>query len=62
MARDESGDRLSATILSRRFAGAQFVYRVRLDSDLVLDFASRDRIDPGQVVGVRVTHSVPMVP
>jgi putative spermidine/putrescine transport system ATP-binding protein len=62
IARDESGDRLSATILSRRFAGAQFVYRVRLDSDLVLDVASRDRIDPGQVVGVRVTRSVPMVP
>jgi putative spermidine/putrescine transport system ATP-binding protein len=62
IASDESGDQWCATILSRRFAGAQFVYRVRLDHDLVLDVASRDRIEPGQGVGVRVTRPVPMVP
>ena len=62
IARDESGDQWRATVVGRRFAGAQFVYRVQLDDDLVLDVASRERIEPGQAVGVRVTRPVPMVP
>lgn len=62
IAREESGNQWPATIVARRFAGAQFVYRVRLDDELVLDVASRDRIEVGHTVGVRVTRSVPMVP
>jgi len=60
----ESGDQWQATVVGRRFAGAQFVYRVRLDHDrdLVLDVASRYRIEPGEAVGLRVTRPVPMVP
>ncbi len=62
IARGESGDTWPVSVVGRRFAGAQFVYRVRLDDDLVLDVASRDRIEVGQAVGVRVTRPVPMVP
>jgi ABC-type Fe3+/spermidine/putrescine transport system ATPase subunit len=62
IARDESGDQLRAVVESRRFAGAQFVYRVRLDDDIALDVASRDRLEPGATVGLRVTRPVPMVP
>ena len=58
---EELDDQWRATVVSRRFAGAQFVYRVRLDDDLVFDVASRDRMEIGQVVGVRVTRPVPMV-
>ena len=50
-----------ATAVSRRFAGAQFVYRLQLDDALLVDAASRHRIDPGQPVGVRVIRAVPMV-
>ena len=60
--RDDSTGQWPATVLSRRFAGAQFVYRVRLDSQIVFDVASGDRIEAGQAVGVRVTRPVPMVP
>lgn len=65
--RDMSGglnDQWRATVVVRRFAGSQFVYRVRLDhdQDLVLDVASHERIEPGATVGVRVTRPVPMVP
>jgi putative spermidine/putrescine transport system ATP-binding protein len=62
IARDDDGDRWSATVMARRFAGAQFVYRLRLDADIVFDVASRERIDAGAVVPVRVTRPVPMVP
>jgi putative spermidine/putrescine transport system ATP-binding protein len=62
IARGEPADQWQATVVARRFAGAQFVYRVRLDANLVLDVASRDRIEVGQVVGLRVTLPVPMVP
>ncbi len=58
----ESDDQWPASVVGRRFAGAQFVYRVRLEENLVLDVASRDRIEIGQVLGVRVTRPVPMVP
>ncbi len=51
-----------ATVVNRRFAGAGFVYRLRLDHEVVIDVASRDRIDAGQTVGVRITRPVPMVP
>lgn len=61
IARGESGDKWPTNIIGRRFAGAQFVYRVRLAEELVLDVASRDRIEVGQAVGVRVTRPVPMV-
>jgi len=62
IARDDGGDQWSATVVTRRFAGAQFVYRLRLDGDIVFDVASRERIDAGAVVAVRVTRPVPMVP
>lgn len=62
IAGDDSGDRWNATVTGRRFAGAQFVYRLRLDGDIVFDVASRDRIETGEVVAVRVTRPVPMVP
>ena len=62
IARDDSGDQWRATVVGRRFAGAQFVYRVRLGGDLVLDVASRDKMELGQPVGLRVTRPVPMVP
>lgn len=62
IARDESGDQWRAAVVGRRFTGAQFVYRVRLDHDLAIDVASRDRIEIGQAVGVCVTRPVPMVP
>ena len=52
----------TATILSRRFAGAQFVYRLDLGDGIVLDVAGRERMESGQAVGVRVTRPVPMVP
>lgn len=58
----ESDDQWPASVVGRRFAGAQFVYRVRLEENLVLDVASRDRIEIGQALGVRVTRPVPMVP
>ncbi|HSU96423.1 MAG TPA: ABC transporter ATP-binding protein [Gemmatimonadaceae bacterium] len=62
IARDDGGDQWSATVTARRFAGAQFVYRLRLDDDIVFDVASRERIEPGAAVPVRVTRPVPMVP
>lgn len=62
IARDDGGEHWSATIVSRRFAGAQFVYRLRLDDDVAFDIASRERIDDGAVVSVRITRPVPMVP
>ncbi len=62
IALDESGTQFRGAVLSRRFAGAEFVYHVRLDELLTVDVASRERIEPGQTVGVRVTRSVPMVP
>jgi putative spermidine/putrescine transport system ATP-binding protein len=52
----------SGTVANRRFAGSQFVYRLRLDSDIVLDVAGREKLEPGESVGVRVTRPVPMVP
>ncbi len=58
----EDGDRWRATVTGRRFAGSQFVYRLRLDSSVAFDVASRERIDPGELVTVRVTRPVPMVP
>jgi putative spermidine/putrescine transport system ATP-binding protein len=58
----EPHDIWRATVMARRFAGAQFVYRLRLDHDIVLDVAAPDRIDVDQTVGVRVTRPVPMVP
>jgi len=51
-----------AVVDSRRFAGAGFVYRLRLDHEIVIEVASRSRIDPGTTVGMRVTRPVPMVP
>lgn len=51
-----------ATVVSRRFAGAQFVYRLRIDGDIMLDVAAREQIDVGKVVWVQVTRPVPMVP
>jgi ABC-type Fe3+/spermidine/putrescine transport system ATPase subunit len=62
IARSDGGDQWSATVMARRFAGAQFVYRLRLDADIAFDVASRERIEPGAVVAVRVTRPVPMVP
>lgn len=62
IARDGEGNRWNATVIARRFAGAQFVYRLRLDDDIVFDVASRERIETGEVVAVRVTRPVPMVP
>ena len=49
------------TVVSRRFAGAQFVYRLQLDDALLIDAASRHRIDPGEPVGVRIIRTIPMV-
>ncbi len=60
--RGDSVAHWTATILNRRFAGAQFVYRLNLGDDVILDIAGRERMEPGQSVGVRVTRSVPMVP
>lgn len=57
----EAGDLWRANVVGRRFAGAQFVYRLRLDENLLIDVAARERIDIGAVVGVRVTRPVPMV-
>ena len=51
-----------AIVDARRFAGAGFVYRLRLDHEIVIDVASRDRIETGMTVGVRITRPVPMVP
>lgn len=62
IATDESGEVLRASVTARRFAGAQFVYRLRLDDELMIDVASRERLEPGASVGVRLTRPVPMVP
>jgi len=51
-----------AVVDARRFAGAGFVYRLRLDHETVIDVASRDRFEAGKTVGVRITRPVPMVP
>ncbi len=51
-----------AVVASGRFAGAQFVYRLRLDHDIAIDVASHERIEAGETVSVRVTRPVPMVP
>ncbi|MEO7217975.1 MAG: ABC transporter ATP-binding protein [Gemmatimonadaceae bacterium] len=51
-----------ATVVSRRFAGAQFVYRLSIDGGVVIDVAARENIDIGQVVKVQVIRTVPMVP
>jgi putative spermidine/putrescine transport system ATP-binding protein len=59
---NDSGDCWGATVVGRRFAGSQFVYRVKLGDDLVVDLASRDRLEAGEAVSVRVTRPVPMVP
>jgi ABC-type Fe3+/spermidine/putrescine transport system ATPase subunit len=58
----ETGEQWQGTVVRRRFAGAQFVYRVQLADDLSLDVAAREKIEIGQAVGVRVTRPVPMVP
>jgi putative spermidine/putrescine transport system ATP-binding protein len=57
-----SGDFWPAAVIARRFAGAQFVYRLQITPDLMLDVASRERLETGQRVMIRVTRSVPMVP
>ena len=57
----EATDAWPATVISRRFAGSQFVYRLSLDDDVTVDVAARDRIEPATVVGVAVTRAVPMV-
>ncbi|HEY8309654.1 MAG TPA: ABC transporter ATP-binding protein, partial [Gemmatimonadaceae bacterium] len=62
IASGDAGGLLRATVTARRFAGAQFVYRLRLDDDLLIDVASRERFEPEASVGVRVTRPVPMVP
>ena len=51
-----------AKVASRRFAGAQFVYRLVLDDSVELEVASNQRIEPGADVGVKLTRPVPMVP
>ena len=51
-----------ARVASRRFAGAQFVYRLVLGGSVDLEVASGDRIEPDAEVGVMVTRPVPMVP
>jgi putative spermidine/putrescine transport system ATP-binding protein len=51
----------NAVVLSRRFAGSQFFYRLALADDISVDVASRDRIEPGEAVRVVVTRPVPMV-
>ncbi len=55
-------DAWRAKVASRRFAGAQFVYRLVLDDSVDLEVASRDRIEPGTEIGVKLTRRVPMVP
>ena len=54
-------DSWRATVMGRRFAGAQFVYRLRLDDELEIDVASRDRLDIGAETHVRINRAVPMV-
>lgn len=62
-ASDDDADQMwHAIVMSRRFAGAQFVYRLRIDGDVVLDVAAREHIDIGQLVKVQVIRPVPMVP
>lgn len=51
-----------ATVVSRRFAGAQFVYRLRIGDDIFLDVAAREHMDAGRLVGAQVVNPVPMVP
>jgi len=62
LAQGDSPTQWNATVVSRRFAGAQFVYRLRLGGDVIVDVAGRERLERDQPVGVRVTRPVPMVP
>ncbi len=59
---DGDADSWRAIVSGRRFAGAEFVYRLRLDDELELDVASRDRLEVGAESRVRITRAVPMVP
>lgn len=57
-----TGEQWRATVVRRRFAGAQFVYGIQLADDVAIDVAAREKIEIGQSVGMRVVRSVPMVP
>jgi ABC-type Fe3+/spermidine/putrescine transport system ATPase subunit len=45
------------TVVARRFAGAEYVYRVRLEGDVVAELATAERLAAeGETVGVRVVR------
>jgi hypothetical protein len=52
-----------ATVESRRFAGATYVYRARLRDGRVVEVSTPDRVaDEGDAVGVRIVREpVPLV-
>lgn len=54
-------DGWSGVITARRFAGATYVYHVRLDDETVVQVAARERADAGDRVYVTVQGSVPFV-
>ncbi len=49
-------------VAARRFAGATFVYHVRIADDTTLQVASHQRANVGDVATIRVDGAVPFVP
>ncbi|MDQ2889990.1 MAG: ABC transporter ATP-binding protein [Gemmatimonadota bacterium] len=59
---DGASDSWRASVQGRRFAGAQFMYRLSLAADLTIEVASRERLELERLVGVKIARPVPMVP
>jgi len=55
-------DGWTGAITARRFAGATFVYHVRIADDTVVQVASHERVNVGDAVQVRVDGAAPFVP
>ncbi len=55
-------DGWNGAVTARRFAGATFVYHVRIADDTVVQVASHERVNVGDPVQVRVGGAVPFVP
>lgn len=59
---DRGRDGWAGVITARRFAGATFVYHVRVSDDTVVQVSSHERVNVGDAVQVRVDGAVPFVP
>lgn len=62
LATDRGVDGWDGVITARRFAGATFVYHVRIADDTTVQVASHQRANLGDIVKIRVDGAVPFVP